>query len=97
MLGNGIGTEDQNNAVIVRLQDHTVENHGDTDIGVVGEDDGIGIEKENDENKQSLHTGFGLDMMKERVALLNGKIDVLTAEDGGTSIEVIIPILQEAT
>ena len=36
-------------------------------------------------------------MMKERVALLNGKIDVLTAEDGGTSIEVIIPILQEAT
>ena len=60
-------------------------------------DDGIGIEKENDENKQSLHTGFGLDMMKERVALLNGKIDVLTAEDGGTSIEVIIPILQEAT
>ena len=60
-------------------------------------DDGIGIEKENDENKQSLHTGFGLDMMKERVALLNGKIDVLTADDGGTSIEVIIPILQEAT
>ena len=60
-------------------------------------DDGIGIEKENDENKQSLHTGFGLDMMKERVALLNGKIEVLTAEDGGTSIEVIIPILQEAT
>ena len=60
-------------------------------------DDGIGIEKESEENKQSLHTGFGLDMMKERVALLNGKIDVLTAEDGGTSIEVIIPILQEAT
>lgn len=59
-------------------------------------DDGIGIEKESEENKQSLHTGFGLDMMKERVALLNGKIEVLTAEDGGTSIEVIIPILQEA-
>ena len=60
-------------------------------------DDGIGIEKESEENKQSLYTGFGLDMMKERVALLNGKIEVLTAEDGGTSIEVIIPILQEAT
>ena len=60
-------------------------------------DDGIGIEKESEENKQSLHTGFGLDMMKERVALLNGKIEVITAEDGGTSIEVIIPILQEAT
>lgn len=60
-------------------------------------DDGIGIEKESEENKQSLHTGFGLDMMKERVALLNGKIEVLTAEDGGTSIEVIIPILQEVT
>ena len=65
----------------------------DDGIGI----ENIGIEKENDENKQSLHTGFGLDMMKERVALLNGKIDVLTAEDGGTSIEVIIPILQEAT
>ena len=60
-------------------------------------DDGIGIEKESEENKQSLYTGFGLDMMKERVALLNGKIEVLTAEDGGTSIEVIIPILQEVT
>lgn len=60
-------------------------------------DDGIGIENQNDDNKQSMYTGFGLDMMKERVALLNGKIDVLAGENGGTNIQVIIPIMQEAT
>ena len=56
-------------------------------------DDGVGIEK--DDNKLSMYTGFGLDMMKERVALLNGKIDVSTGEEGGTNIQVIIPIVQD--
>ena len=60
-------------------------------------DDGIGIENQNDDNKQSMYTGFGLDMMKERVALLNGKIDVLAGENGGTNIQVINPIMKEST
>ena len=59
-------------------------------------DDGVGILKESDiEEKNHNHTGFGLDMMKERVSLLNGKIDIIAEEGNGTSIEVIIPILQE--
>ena len=38
-------------------------------------------------------TGFGLDMMKERVELLNGTIDISTEEEKGTTIEVNIPVL----
>ena len=57
-------------------------------------DDGVGIKNENEENKQDIHSGFGLDMMKERVSLLNGKIDINAEEGSGTTIEVNIPILQ---
>ena len=67
--------------------------YDDDRIYLTVKDDGVGIEK--DDNKQSMYTGFGLDMMKERVALLNGKIDVSTGEEGGTNIQVIIPIVQE--
>ena len=66
-------------------------------ISLTIKDDGIGIKEETDDSKQTMYTGFGLDMMKERVALLSGKIDVINCEDGGTSIEVIIPIYPEAT
>ena len=65
-------------------------------IYLKAEDDGVGINLENDEKKQGTHTGFGLDIMKERVALLNGKIDVFNNEGKGTCIEVNIPILTEA-
>lgn len=58
-------------------------------------DDGVGIKSEADESKQDIRTGFGLDMMKERVSLLNGKIDINTEVGSGTTIEVNIPILQE--
>ena len=60
-------------------------------------DDGVGIKfnEESADNKQDSHTGFGLNMMKERVSLLNGKIDINTEENKGTIIEVNIPIVQE--
>ena len=60
-------------------------------------DDGVGIKNDNetDDNKQDIRSGFGLGMMKERVSLLNGKIDINTEEGNGTIIEVNIPIMQE--
>lgn len=60
-------------------------------------DDGVGIKNnsETEDSKQDIRTGFGLDMMKERVSLLNGKIDINADEGSGTIIEVNIPILQE--
>lgn len=60
-------------------------------------DDGVGIKSDNeaDDCKQDIRSGFGLGMMKERVSLLNGKIDINTEEGNGTTIEVNIPILQE--
>lgn len=59
-------------------------------------DDGKGFEvnklKKNDENKL---TGFGLSIMKERVYLLKGNIDIKSEIDKGTEIKVTIPILNE--
>lgn len=54
-------------------------------------DDGVGMKAENTGNSKL--TGFGLHMMKERVELLNGTIDISTEEENGTTIEVKIPIL----
>ena len=55
-------------------------------------DDGVGFETDSEDNKPGTRTGFGLDMMKERVALLNGKIEMSNNEGKGTCIEVNIPI-----
>lgn len=57
-------------------------------------DNGVGFEyeKENDKNDRGEHTGFGLNMMKERVALLSGHIDIETAIGKGTVTRVNIPI-----
>ncbi len=37
------------------------------------------------------NTGFGISMMKERVHLLNGQIDIRSEKDEGTEIVVILP------
>ncbi len=57
-------------------------------------DDGVGFEceRENNKNYRDEHTGFGLNMMKERVALLSGHIDIETAIGKGTVTRVNIPI-----
>lgn len=59
-------------------------------------DDGKGFEvetlKRNNDNKL---TGFGLSIMKERVYLLKGNIDIISDIDKGTEIRVTIPIFNE--
>lgn len=56
-------------------------------------DDGVGFDYvENTSYDDNEHTGFGLNMMKERVALLSGYIDIETAIGKGTVTRVSIPI-----
>lgn len=62
----------------------------DKNIYLKVSDDGVGMGCENVDNSKL--TGFGLDMMKERVELLNGNIDISTEEEKGTTIQVNIPV-----
>ncbi len=56
-------------------------------------DDGQGFEYvEGNGNQEKNHTGFGLSMMRERVALLSGYIDIDTAIGKGTVVRVTIPV-----
>ena len=57
-------------------------------------DDGKGIENtQTTENVYSdSHTGFGLNMMRERVSLLSGEIDIKTQIGEGTTIVIKIPL-----
>lgn len=63
----------------------------ENNIYVKVSDDGVGMSCDNVDNSKL--TGFGLDMMKERVELLNGTINICTGEENGTTIEVNIPVL----
>ena len=57
------------------------------------EDDGKGFDLENlDVTSRNDNSGFGLSMMKERVYLLSGEISILSEENSGTKVEVIVPI-----
>ena len=62
-------------------------------IVVLIEDDGKGFDVENlDVISRSDNSGFGLSMMKERVYLLSGKINITSEQNDGTRVEVIVPI-----
>lgn len=63
------------------------------DICVIDiEDDGKGFFEESDEKKEDKH--FGLSLMRERIELLNGKIDILSSEGEGTKIHMEIPLTE---
>ena len=63
------------------------------DICVIDiEDDGKGFYEESDEKKDDKH--FGLSLMRERIELLNGKIDILSSEGDGTKIHMEIPLTE---
>ncbi len=56
-------------------------------------DDGIGFDSnDNSSCDNNSHTGFGLNMMKERVDLLSGHIEIETSIGKGTCIKVKIPV-----
>jgi two-component system sensor histidine kinase DegS len=42
-----------------------------------------------------LDGGFGLFSMKERVSLLEGKIDIISEKGKGTKIVILIPFIDE--
>ena len=58
------------------------------DIGLVIEDDGVGIR---DEDREKLNA-FGLHGMAERVAALGGRLDVARRRGGGTQVAARIPM-----
>lgn len=49
---------------------------------------GFDVQERKSENQNS---GFGISMMKERVYLLKGQIDIHSVKEEGTTIEVILP------
>lgn len=53
-------------------------------------DDGIGFDLQ-DKKLEYRNSGFGLPMMRERVSLLKGRMDILSQKNEGTRIEVILP------
>lgn len=62
-------------------------------VVVLIEDDGKGFDLDNlDVNLRNDNSGFGLSMMKERVYLLSGEINIESEENSGTKVEVIVPI-----
>lgn len=57
------------------------------------EDDGKGFDIENlDVISRNDNSGFGLSMMKERVYLLSGEIEITSEENVGTKVKVRVPI-----
>ena len=48
-----------------------------------------------DTSSRNDNSGFGLSMMKERVYLLSGKIDISSKVNEGTKIRVIVPIVNK--
>jgi signal transduction histidine kinase len=54
------------------------------------EDEGRGFEPGEEANRNS---GTGLASMKERATLLGGSIDLVSALDQGTRIEIFLPLL----
>ena len=60
------------------------------------EDDGKGFDVENlDTENRKDNSGFGLSMMKERVYLLSGNIEITSKVNAGTKIKVSVPIVNK--
>lgn len=55
-------------------------------------DNGVGFSLEQVESKAKVHSQFGLVGMKERVELLQGKIDIESSVGEGTKIKILVPL-----
>ena len=62
----------------------------ENDISLVIEDDGIGFNTKKKVAKTK-NSGFGLSIMKERVHLLSGEIQIKSEEGKGTTISIRVP------
>lgn len=64
-------------------------------IGLIVEDDGLGFDVEHmDTSTKKDNSGFGLSMMKERIYLLSGNINIESKINCGTKINVEVPIVE---
>ena len=72
--------------------------YGEKYITIDVKDDGIGFDKSKiEKSDNSGLSGFGLSMMKERVFILDGKLDILSEPGKGTEIIVTLPIYNTIT
>lgn len=60
-------------------------------INVVIADDGVGFRRSNLESSEQV-SSFGLSIMKERVTLLSGTLDIKSEEGKGTIVSVTVPL-----
>jgi signal transduction histidine kinase len=68
-----------------------LERRGD-DVTLVIEDDGRGFDVERETQARQQHGGMGLLGMRERAALIGGRVQVETAPGKGTTVFVRVPI-----
>ncbi|GFN32666.1 sensor histidine kinase [Paenibacillus xylaniclasticus] len=63
-------------------------------VKIVVADNGVGFQVETSENLAAQHQGshFGLIGMRERVELLEGRLEIESAKDQGTKVSIIIPV-----
>lgn len=70
--------------------------YSEHNIELIIEDNGCGFEKDICREDQYISSnslsGFGLPMMKERVSLLSGKLEIISSINEGTKIIVCVPI-----
>lgn len=70
----------------------TIEYLNDT-IHLEIRDDGTGFNTEQLVKKRTIKSGFGFSIMKERVYLLSGKIEILSEKNSGTKITIDVPYI----
>lgn len=65
-------------------------NYEEHKINVVVKDNGIGFNMDNLNTEQS--SSFGLSIMKERISLLSGSLDIKSEKEIGTTITITVPL-----
>lgn len=67
--------------------------YGDDSIALTISDNGIGFNQSSPKvSDGKINSGFGLSIMKERVLLLSGQLNIESSNNKGTKIKVIVPI-----
>lgn len=67
--------------------------YGDDSIALTINDNGIGFNESSPKvSDGKINSGFGLSIMKERVLLLSGQLNIESGNNKGTKIKVVVPI-----
>ena len=66
------------------------------ELNLVIEDDGVGFDKSTIPTvTRNDNSGFGLSMMKERIYLLSGKLEIISKPGEGCETIVTVPVKKE--